>query len=210
VAGTGTMTCTLVSLQFVPVGTEAFSLTVIPDSSLAAGSTIDCTASLVLETSGRGVVATDTEPTGILSPASVSAIKQVSGSFVAGGAVVYTIVLANAGPGLQSDNAGDEFTDVLPAQLALTSVSASSGLAAANMGSVTITIFATTHAGPGISVTNQAQVSYDANGDGTNEAPGLSDDPAIAGATDPTVFQAQSVIAGLLASTAAWRLGRCR
>ena len=45
----------------------------------------------------------------IVSPALVGATKTVSGSFVEGGAVVYTVTLANAAATAQLDNPGDEF-----------------------------------------------------------------------------------------------------
>jgi hypothetical protein len=59
-------------------------------------------------------------------------------------------------------------------------------------GSVTITLQATVDAGlpPGTSISNQATFAYDADGNGTNEATGVSDDPAAGGAADPTTFVA--------------------
>jgi hypothetical protein len=91
------------------------------------------------------------------------------------------------------------------------------------LGSVTITILASLNAPPGTTVSNQGQVSYDANGEGTNDASGLTDDPAVAGSANPTVFQAQSVIevptlgewglialAGLLGAAGAGRVRRRR
>jgi uncharacterized repeat protein (TIGR01451 family) len=136
-------------------------------------------------------------------PSVVTGTKSVSGSFVSGGAVVYTIVLTNSGVGGQGNNPGNELVDVLPTQLALTSATATSGAAVATIpsrtvtwngsiptgGSVTITINATINAGhEGATVSNQGSISYDANGDGTNEATAVTDDPAQAGTSDPTTF----------------------
>ncbi|MEO7255415.1 MAG: M36 family metallopeptidase, partial [Casimicrobium sp.] len=61
--------------------------------------------------------------------ATVAATKTVSGTFREGGAVTYTVTLTNSGTGNQADNAGNEFTDVLPAGLTLVSTSATSGTA---------------------------------------------------------------------------------
>ena len=60
-------------------------------------------------------------------------------------------------------------------------------------GSVTITINATINSGvaPGTTITNQATFNYDADGNGTNEASGVTDNPAAGGAADPTTFQVQ-------------------
>ena len=145
-----------------------------------------------------------TATTTVVSPALVSATKTVSGSFWSGGSVTYTIILSNAGPGAQLDNPGDEFVDTLPAELALVSAVATSGTAVATVGTntvswngsipsggtVTITIGATVRATTplGASVSNQATIAYDLDGNGTNEISGGSDDPATTTAGDPTVF----------------------
>jgi uncharacterized repeat protein (TIGR01451 family) len=141
----------------------------------------------------------------VLSPATVTATKTVAGTFRPGGSVTYTVTLSNSSGFDQQDNSGHEFTDVLPASLTLVSATASSGTATtagntANWdgvvpasGSVTITINATINAAtaPG-TVSNQGSVSYDANGDGLNEASNLTDDPGVGGAADPTSFVVQS------------------
>jgi uncharacterized repeat protein (TIGR01451 family) len=134
----------------------------------------------------------------------VTGAKTVSGTFSEGGAVTYTVTLTNNGGLTQADNAGDEFTDVLPSTLTLVSASASSGTAVATVGtntvtwngtlaplggSVTITINATINAGTGgTTISNQGSISFDGNGDGTNEGSGLTDDPGTAPANDPTSF----------------------
>ena len=103
--------------------------------------------------------------------------------------------------GAQADNPGNELTDVLPASLALVSATATSGTAAATAGTntvtwngaipaggtVTITITATIlPAAAGPTVSNQGTISYDADGNGTNEATAQTDDPGVAGAANPT------------------------
>ena len=139
---------------------------------------------------------------GFTGTANVTATKTVTGTFQVGGTVTYTVTLTNSGTSAQADNAGNEFTDVLPAGLTLVSANATSGTAAtaANTvtwngslaplgGSVTITITATVNAGAqGTTISNQGTVSYDANNDGTNEASNSTDDPGVGGASDPTTF----------------------
>ena len=139
----------------------------------------------------------------VVSPATVTATKAVSGSFALGSTVTYTVVLSNSSTTAQLDNAGNEFTDVLPAGLTLVSAAASSGTAVANIGSntvnwngsipgggsVTITITATVKAGSeGTTISNQGTVAFDADGNGSNESTALTDDPSVAGAANPTSF----------------------
>jgi uncharacterized repeat protein (TIGR01451 family) len=136
--------------------------------------------------------------------ANVTATKTVSGTFVEGGSITYTIVLSNAGPGAQGDNPGNELTDVLPASVTLVSVSATSGTAVANIGtntvtwngaipasgSVTLSVSATIDLGTaGTTVSNQGTISYDNDGNGTNESNRQTDDPSVGGAADPTSFE---------------------
>jgi len=134
----------------------------------------------------------------------VSGTKTVSGFLFPGGSVTYTIVLTNSGSSPQQDNPGHEFVDVLPVPLTLVGAMASSGavttVPATRMvtwdgsipagGSVTILIDATVHrdAPPDTPIPNQGMIAYDANGDGTNEASALTDDPTVAGSADPTVI----------------------
>lgn len=164
----------------------------------------------------------------------VSATKSVSGTFVRGTMVSYTITLTNSGTALQPDNPGAEFTDTLPAALAVGAPSATSGTvsgAGVNPvtwngsipvgGSVVITIPALI--GPeagGQLVSNQGSVSYDADANGTNETTVLTDAPG-GGSGDPTTFLALSEaviptlsgaglgLAGLLVAWAAvWSIRR--
>ena len=104
------------------------------------------------------------------------------------------MTLTNSGPGAQADNPGNEFTDVLPAALALVSATATSGTPVANIGTntvtwngaipaggtVTITITATIlPTAAGTTVSNQGTISYDSDGNGTNDATAQTDDPGV-------------------------------
>jgi uncharacterized repeat protein (TIGR01451 family) len=198
----GTVSCSNPSFA---VGSATISLTVTVDPSVAAGTVLTGTATLsstTLDPDPGDESATAT--TTVLSPSSVAASKTAAGTFQPGGAVTYTIVLQNGGPGGQQDNPGDELTDVLPSSLTLVSATATSGTAVATVaantvnwngaipagGSVTVTVQATVKAGAavGAAISNQASLSYDADGDGVNETGGVSDDPAAGGAADPTAF----------------------
>jgi uncharacterized repeat protein (TIGR01451 family) len=146
--------------------------------------------------------ASDTDTINAAPGAVVTGTKTVSaGPYAVGGTITYTVTLTNSGTAAQADNPGNEFTDVLPAQLALVSANATSGTAAANTGTntvtwngaipaggtVTITITATIlPAAAGQTVSNQGAISYDSNGDGTNDATAQTDDPGVAGAANPT------------------------
>jgi len=144
-----------------------------------------------------------TDPTAFvaLSPANVSATKTVSGTFLPGGTVTYTVTLTNSGVGMQGDYVGHEFVDLLPSELTLASAVATSGAATSSGntvswdgsiavgGSVTITITATVNAGTyGQTISNQGIVFFDADGNGSNESSVLTDDPGVGGASDPTTF----------------------
>jgi len=141
----------------------------------------------------------------IVQNSAVAATKTVNGSsFKVDDVVFYTIALTNTGNTAAPDNAGsDELTDVLPTQLALLNVSASSGTPVADFmnntvkwngsipvnGTVTVTIAAKIKPNPQqTTVSNQASVLYDADLNGSNETTLLSDDPTVNGAQNPTVF----------------------
>ena len=139
-------------------------------------------------------VCSDIGPPSVL----VTATKTVSGNFLPGGTVTYTVILTNSGNAPQADNPGAEFTDTLPAGLSAGAVTASSGTvsAAGNLvtwngsipagGSVSIAIGATILAGGAIS--NQGTVAFDADGDGINETTLPTDDPRTGAPNDPTTF----------------------
>ncbi len=177
-------------------------------------SNVDSTNDTSVPTDDPGVGGA-TDPTNFtVLGGTVSASKTVTGTFVPGGAVTYTVTLTNNGSATTGDNTGDELTDVLPSNLTLVSASASSGTAVATVGtntvtwngaipasgSVTITINATINTGTagGTVVSNQGTASYDSNGDSTNDSSVPTDDPGVGGATDPTNF---TVLAALVTGT---------
>jgi len=123
--------------------------------------------------------------------------------------ITKTMLLINCGPANQADNPGDEFTDTLPAGLTLTGASATSGTASTSGntvtwngaipagGTVTITMTAMITALPGTVLCNQAMIAYDADGNGTNESIGFSDDPDEPGPADPCCFTVIRIIPAL-------------
>ncbi|MBK7472497.1 MAG: S8 family serine peptidase [Betaproteobacteria bacterium] len=142
----------------------------------------------------------------------MTAAKSVTGTFAPGGAVVYIVTLTNTGNGVQADNPGDEYVDVLPGQLTLTPGATWAGKGtlttsgntvrwngALNVGeSVVLTIAATVKPGAaGLTVTSQGTAAYDANHDGANDTNLLTDDAGAGGAADPTVFAVSGVPANL-------------
>ncbi len=192
---------------------------------LPSGGSVTYTASCTVSAAATGTLsntATVTAPAGVTDPnpgnnsatdsdtvnaapgAVVTGTKTVSaGPYAVGGTVTYTVKLTNSGTGAQADNPGNEFTDVLPPQLALVSAMATSGTAVATTGTntvtwngsipasgtVTITITATIlPSAAGHTVSNQGSIAYDSNGDGTNESTAQTDDPGVAGAANPTSF----------------------
>jgi len=150
---------------------------------------------------------------------SVTATKivAVASPAAAGGSAVYTIVLSNAGNATTLDNTGDEFTDVLPFGVTLTSASATSGTAVANIGTgtvtwngsiaangnVTITINTViNNSAPGNTVSNQARYAFDADLNGSNESTGVTDDPTITGSANATAFAVAPLIVPTLSNLA--------
>jgi len=167
---------------------------------LSNTATVTAPAAVTDATPGNNT-ATDTDTVSAAPGAIVSATKTVAGtSFEPGSAIVYTIVLSNTGTAAQADNAGDEFTDTLPAGLTLVSATASSGTATTATGvvhwngsipaagNVTITINATINAGVSGQIVNQGTAHFDADGNGSNESSAATDDPALPGGTDGTSF----------------------
>ncbi len=180
----------------------ALAVTVRADADLTPGQTIEGNGSIEVESSGRPLVASATEPTAILAPANLTVTKSVSGTFERGSFATYTIVITNQGPSTQFDNPGPELSDPLSLDFTPVSVTATSGTAiATNLltwdgsipagGTVTITLLVQLSSllAPGATVSNQATALYDADGDGTNEASSSSDDPGTATAGDPTIFE---------------------
>lgn len=215
VTNTGTVTLNLHELSDNQLGMLFTGLNYVltPGSSVdtvAAGLSIPAvinstTTNTALWTAYDGQVAASAQATATVTvalAANVSATKTVSsGPYRPGGSVTYTIVLTNAGPGAQGDNAGDEFVDTLPAQLTATGASASSGTvsrvgnlvtwngAIAAGGSVTISVSATINSVPGGTVvSNQGTIYYDGAGSTSNGSTSLTDDPGVPGTENPTTF----------------------
>jgi uncharacterized repeat protein (TIGR01451 family) len=151
----------------------------------------------------------DTEATTVVAPlvwmgTRAKTVVADAGEFVINGGVTYMITLSNAGVAAQTDNPGHELVDILPSTLDLVSASATSGAVVSNLSSNTVTWDGSLPSGGSVAVTihatiqptvaldstiaNQATVSYDADGNGTNEAFTLTDDPGKPGASDPTSF----------------------
>lgn len=203
VGGTGAISCTNPSMA---VGNAVFTLVVAVNPATAPNSVISNTATVSSATADPTTGnESATATTSVLSPANVTGTKTINnGAHSPGGPITYTITLSNSGPSAQANNPGDEFTDVLPAQLILVSANASSGTALATVGtntvtwnggvpaggSVTITIQATIRPdiAPGTVITNQGTISYDADGNGTNESTNQTDDPSQAGSGNATGF----------------------
>jgi len=198
----GTVDCSIASLG---ITTANFTLVIQVDAATAPGTVISNTATATSTTTdpdSGDLTATDTAT--VISPADLEAIKTVSGSTEPGGTVDYQIVITNNGPAQQGDYAGDEFIDVLPIELILSGATASSGTVLVDLGTntvtwngilpaggmVTIDIMSTLDAAaaPGSTVSNQATINWDGDGDGVNESSADTDDPTAPGGTDPTTF----------------------
>ncbi|HET9212576.1 MAG TPA: DUF11 domain-containing protein [Thermoanaerobaculia bacterium] len=235
VGGTGAISCTV--SPFAP-GDAVFSLVVQVSSSLPGGASVANQARLDVTDSGHSTSQVAMAATQVISPAALSGTKIVSGDFSPGGVVTYTVVLTNGSANTQGDNPGPEFTDVLPSELVLAGATASSGTATATTAtntvtwngslaggaSATVTIHATVGAvAAGTTISNHGDVAYDADGDGTNEASSVTDDPGAAGPADPTTFTVQppppisevpvlgrglGLLALLLAAAGGWKLRR--
>jgi uncharacterized repeat protein (TIGR01451 family) len=202
VGAAGTVTCTNAS---VGTGNAVFTLVVAVAGNTPNATVISNTATVSSTTADPSTGnESATATTTVHSGPNLVATKSVSGSFLPGGSIAYTIVLTNNGGALQPDNPGNELVDVLPPAVTLVSASATSGTAVATVGtntvtwngslaagaSVTITINATVSpsATVGTTVSNQATINYDADGNGTNESTRQSDSTSAPGASDPTTF----------------------
>jgi uncharacterized repeat protein (TIGR01451 family) len=194
---TGTVSCSNPSFA---VGSSVFTLTVAVAPTVAAGTTLSNTATATSSTpDGNPGNDSSTATTTVLSPANVTGNKSRSGGGTPGSSLSYLIILSNSSNSDQQDNPGNEFTDVLPADLTLVAANASGGTATINTGtntvtwngvvpandSITISIDATIEAGTeDHTIANQGTISYDADGNGTNEASGFTNtDSFVVGAS---------------------------
>jgi len=137
-----------------------------------------------------------------LADNAVTATKSVSGTFVQGTNVTYTIVIANDMAVAQNDNFGHEFTDLLPSQLMFVSADASSGTAQYFTtigvlvwngsipagGTVTLTVVCTIDPTASGTISNQGQTIFDGDNDNSNESSHVTDDPSTAAVDDATSF----------------------
>jgi len=213
-AGTnGTIVCSTSPMATGAIAT--FALDVVVDPATSAGTAINNTATVTTPTSDPNSANNNsTSSAAVGTPPNITATKSIAGGAThpEGSVITYTIVLTNSGSIAQADNPGNELTDVLPASLTLVSAAASSGTAVANLGtntvtwngaiagggSVTITIQALVKNGTsGTTIANQASVSYDSDGNGTNDATKLSDDPSTAAPSDPTAFAVVGIVPAL-------------
>jgi len=198
----GTVSCSLASM---PIGSAVFTLVVNVGAAVTGGTVLTNTATVTSATTdanpgNESATANST----VSAPATIAGTKTTTGNLIPGGTVTYTIVLSNSGTSAQADNSGNEFIDVLPAGLTLISAAASSPTAVATIGSntvtwngsiaaagsVTITINATIDANlaSGTTITNQGTINFDADGNGSNEATAVTDDPATGAPGDGTGF----------------------
>jgi uncharacterized repeat protein (TIGR01451 family) len=213
-AGTnGTISCSTTPMAAGAVAT--FALDVVVDPATSAGTAINNAAVVATPASDpNSANNSSTSSAAVGTPPNITATKSIGGGAThpEGSIVTYTIVLANSGSITQADNPGNELTDVLPASLTLLSASASSGTAVANIGtntvtwngaiagggSATVTIQAVVGNGTsGTTITNQATVSFDSDGNGTNDATRLSDDPSTPAPSDPTTFTVTGIVPAL-------------
>lgn len=189
------------SVSFSVSGTYAGIIGVVSNTA-----TVSADAS-VMDPNGANNTATDT--TQIVSPATLSATKLATGNFVPGGGLAYVIEISNSGPQNQLDNPGPEMVDALPFGYVYLSSVASSGTLMYDgpsntlswSGSVAVgqTILITIAgsidpAVAGLMISNQAEIRFDGDGDGTNESTTLSDDTTVGGNTDPTVVTIGNII----------------
>jgi uncharacterized repeat protein (TIGR01451 family) len=219
-ANTGTNTVTWDGTLAALGGSVTITITATVNAS-ANGQTVSNQGTISYDSDGNGTndatAMTDDPSTGaagdptsfkVAATPFVTGTKTFTGSTVEGSNITYTVILTNSGGAAQGDNPGNEFTDVLPSSLTLVSAAATAGTAAANTGtntvtwnggiaagaSVTITIQATIKAGTaGQTISNQGSISYDSDGNGTNDAGGVTDNPSTAAAGDPTSFVVEAV-----------------
>jgi uncharacterized repeat protein (TIGR01451 family) len=179
----GTVNCTNPSFA---VGSAIFTLVVRVAPTVPAGSTISNSATATSSTADSDTGnQTGTATTTVISPSIMRGVKSVSGGSTPGSTLTYLIQLMNDGSSDQQDNPGNEFIDVLSSDLTLVSASSSAGTATATVGtntvtwngvvpaldSVTLTIAATIKPGTtDHTIDNHGTISYDADGNGTNEA----------------------------------------
>jgi uncharacterized repeat protein (TIGR01451 family) len=195
-------------------GVAVFALDVVVDPATPAGTAVNNTAAVAASSSDPNTANnSSTASAAAGTPPNITAAKSIAGSVHPEGSIItYTIILTNSGSIAQADNPGNELTDVLPPSLTLVGATASSGTAVANVGantitwngviagggSVTVTIQALVRSGTsGTTIANQATVSYDSDGNGTNDATRPSDDPSTPTPSDATSFSVVGIVPAL-------------
>lgn len=171
---------------------------------------------------GDGDESSATDIDAVVLPLGVTCLcAGINGPFVELANITYTFVCHNGGPFPQQDNPGNEFQDPLSGSLVPVSTSATSGTA--NFlpgglmvwngaipvgGQVTITVTVQIQLGTaGNTICNQGQIAFDADGNGTNESGGLTDDPDLPGNADPCCFTVLSNSVPSIPTLAPWGLG---
>jgi uncharacterized repeat protein (TIGR01451 family) len=201
VGASGAASCSNASMA---IGNAVFTLVVNVGASVAGGTVIANTATVASAATSdpnQGNESATANST-VSAPSAITGTKTAAGVLTPGGSVTYTITLSNNGASAQGDNPGDEFTDVLPADLTLVSATASSGTAVASIGtntvtwngsipatgSVTITINASINPAvvSGTTILNQGTISFDGDGNGTNESTAVTDNPGTGAQGDAT------------------------
>ncbi len=200
VGASGTVSCSNASLA---VGNAVFTLVVNVRASVSGGTVIANTATVSSATTDPNTGNDSaTASSTVSAPSAIAGNKTAAGTLVPGGSVTYTITLSNSGASAQGDNPGNEFTDVLPADLTLVSATASSGTAVATIGTNTVTWNGSIAAAGGVTITinasinpavasgttilNQGTISFDADGNGTNESTAVTDNPGTGAPSDAT------------------------
>ncbi|MFO1352222.1 MAG: IPTL-CTERM sorting domain-containing protein [Gammaproteobacteria bacterium] len=134
-----------------------------------------------------------------------------SGNFAPGGTVTFTVAITNSGTGDQANNPGPEFTDTLPPELILQSATLkASGSLNVDVPTNTVTWDGPLPAGAtdrfdivaqirgnvglGAVISNQGTLNFDSDGDGTNDATALTDDPATPTGNDATLITLAAAI----------------
>jgi uncharacterized repeat protein (TIGR01451 family) len=193
----GALPCTIASLASGGSANITVTATIVSSGAFSNTATANAT-----ESDPDGSDNSDSDGDTASQANEVTATKSVSGTFVQGTNVTYTIVITNNMTVTQPDNFQHEFTDVLPAGLTYVSSTATSGTAALVVapdtfawngsippgGTVTITITCTISPTAAGTISNQGQTIFDTDGDNSNDSSHLTDDPSTAAVDDPTSF----------------------
>src|SRR6185436_42928 len=125
----------------------------------------------------------------VIQSGAVTSTMSVSGTFVQGTDVTYTVVMTNNMTVAQDDNFGHEWTDILPSGLTFVSASASSGTIVGCCGgeivfwdgsipaggTVTLTFVAAISPAASGTISNQGQTIFNRDGDNQNESSQVTD-----------------------------------